>query len=73
MTIKVELEVYPSRYGFLVTPFLVKVGFDYNTLYVSKDDVIRDFKLRGWSLVERKKNTLSKILDSEFFTFQKEV
>lgn len=67
----IELEVYPSRYGFLVTPYLQKVGFNYNTIYLSKDDVITDFKIHGWSLIERKKNQLSKLIDSEFFTFQK--
>lgn len=44
----VRLDVQPSRYGFIVVPFLPQLKFDYNKVYNSREDVIKDFLLHGF-------------------------
>lgn len=45
---KLRLEIKPSRYGFMVEPYIQQARFDYNHVYNSVDDVILDFQLNGW-------------------------
>jgi hypothetical protein len=45
---KVRLDIQPSRYGFLVVPYLPQLKFDYNHVYNSIDDVIMDFEFNNF-------------------------
>jgi hypothetical protein len=45
---RVRLDIQPSRYGFLVVPYLPQLKFDYNHVYNSIDDVIMDFELHNF-------------------------
>lgn len=42
------VEIYPTRFGFMVRPIIPQIGFDYNRVYNSVDWVIKDFFLHGW-------------------------
>lgn len=44
-----RLDIQPSRYGYIVVPYIPQARFDYNHVYYSREDVIRDFNLNGWS------------------------
>jgi len=44
----IRLEIQPSRYGFIVVPYLPQLKFDYNHVYNSISDVIRDFEFNGF-------------------------
>lgn len=44
----IRLDVQASRYGFIVVPYLPQLKFDYNTIYNSREDVIKDFLLHGF-------------------------
>lgn len=44
----VRLDIQPSRYGFIVRPFLPQLRFDYNQVYSTREDVIKDFELNGF-------------------------
>lgn len=68
---EVSLELYYSRFGVLVRPQLPKIGFDYNRVYNSMEDVVRDFALHGWSLINVETMLLSNTLGNKLFTFRK--
>lgn len=59
---EITLEFYYSRFGALAKPYYELIGFDYNRVYLSYGDIIQDFKIHGWKLVNKKNN---------FYTFQK--
>jgi hypothetical protein len=44
----VRLDIQPSRYGYIVLPYLPQLQFDYNHVYNTVDDVIKDFELNGF-------------------------
>jgi len=44
----VRLDVQPSRYGFIVVPYMPQLKFDYSNVYNSREDVIKDFLLHGF-------------------------
>jgi hypothetical protein len=44
----VRLEIQPSRYGFIVVPYLPQLKFDYNHVYNSVEDVIKDFEFNNF-------------------------
>lgn len=46
---KVRLDIQPSRYGFIVVPYLMQLGFNYNHVYRTVDAVIKDFSLNGFT------------------------
>jgi len=46
---RVRLDIQPSRYGYLVSPYLQQLKFDYNHVYNSIEDVIRDFEINGFN------------------------
>lgn len=68
-----SLEVYFDKFGVQVRPYIEKVGFNYNTIYRSKDEVIEDFALNGWTLVSRGELLLTNTAGNELFTFRKEL
>ena len=70
MTISIEL--YYARFGALARPFLNVVGFDYNRVYNSFDDIILDFEIRGWTLVESTPGSSSDEVVSLFCVFHKD-
>ncbi len=45
------LEVYYDRFGVLVRPYSQLLGFNYNRVYYSVEDVMRDFWKHGWQSV----------------------
>lgn len=45
---KVSLEISPTRYGYIASPYKPQLLFDYNHVYNSIDDIIKDFNLNGW-------------------------
>lgn len=49
--VEFSLEIYYARFGALVRPFTPKIGFDYNRVYSSVEDVIKDFRIHGWEVV----------------------
>ena len=51
------LDIQPSRYGFVVVPYLPVMGFGYNRTYFSVAAVLWDFRLHGY-LCEHVEGTL---------------
>lgn len=43
-----RLDIQPSRYGYIVVPYIPQARFNYNHVYNSIDDVIKDFLLHGF-------------------------
>lgn len=46
---EVRLDIQPSRYGYIVAPYLQQLKFDYNHVYGSIEDVIQDFRFNGFA------------------------
>lgn len=44
----VRLDIQASRYGYIVVPYIPQLKFDYNHVYGSIDDVIKDFEFNGF-------------------------
>ena len=66
----IELELYYSRFGALVRPYRETIGFDYNRVYNSFDDIILDFALNNWKMVKRQDSKGGDEVVSAFCTFQ---
>lgn len=45
---KLRLDIKPSRFGFVVLPYIPQARFDYNHVYKSIKDIIQDFNLNGF-------------------------
>jgi hypothetical protein len=45
---KLRLDIQPSRYGFIVVPYVMQARFNYNRVYSTINDVIQDFNLNGF-------------------------
>lgn len=58
----IKLELYYARFGALARPYDERVGFDYNHVYNSFDDIVLDFKIHGWKLVS---------IEESIYTFSK--
>jgi len=58
----IKLKLYYSRFGALAEPYYETVGFDYNRVYASFDEIIQDFLIHGWELIET---------TNSFYTFYK--
>jgi len=48
------LELYYTRFGMMVRPIDLTLGFDYNRVYFSVEAVLMDFTLHGWNESSRK-------------------
>lgn len=68
----ISLELYYARFGALARPYNEKVGFDYNRVYNSFDDIILDFSLHGWKLVSREDNKTGAEVVSALCTFKQQ-
>ena len=48
--VEYSLEIYYSRFGVAIRPFAPKMGFDYNRVYISIEEALRDFRIHGWEV-----------------------
>jgi len=68
---KITIEIYYSRFGVLARPYYETVGFDYNRVYNNFSDVIQDFLLNGWNLINKEDSDFGNEVISSLCTFQK--
>jgi len=66
----ITLELYYARFGALVRPYKETVGFDYNRVYNNFDEIIQDFALNGWKLIDKQDSDYGNEVVSSFCTFQ---
>lgn len=66
----ISIELYYSRFGALARPYIQTLGFNYNKVYNSFEDIILDFALNEWKLVSREDSRSGNEVVSAFCTFE---